>query len=323
MASANRGKLSTLGNIDEQYKDIISRCLDEPLRPNRTGNDTRGYCGEMMVHTFEGDDSNGYSFPLLTTKNVPLRAVAEELFWFLSGKTDSKILEEKKVNIWKGNTSEEFLASRMLSYREGDAGPIYGFQWRHRGAAYIGADADYTGKGIDQISELLKSLSEDPYSRRHVVDAWNPEQTAIMSLPPCHYTFQIVVEPPAALPILTTSEPTPVSAQSNRKRASLRFTMRSTDVGLGLPFNIASYALLLVMICRHMNFIPHKLIAQLTDVHVYAKHIDEGIKTLVDRSSLPLPIIKIPKKNLLKYSWEDIELVGYKPHEPLRLTMVV
>ena len=163
-------------------------------------------------------------FPLLTTKRVFWRGVAEELLWFISGKTDAKTLQDKDIHIWDGNGSRAYLDSIGLAQREeGDLGPVYGFQWRHFGAKYVDMHTDYTGQGVDQLAELIKAIKTKPYDRRLILSAWNPAALPEMALPPCHMFAQFFVAD---------------------GELSCQMYQRSCDMGLGVPFNIASYALL-------------------------------------------------------------------------------
>jgi thymidylate synthase len=163
-------------------------------------------------------------FPLLTTKRVFWRGVAEELLWFISGKTNARALQEKDIHIWDGNASRAYLDSVGLTEREeGDLGPVYGFQWRHFGARYVDMHTDYTGQGVDQLSELVQTIRTRPYDRRLILSAWNPAALREMALPPCHMFAQFYVA---------------------NGELSCQMYQRSCDMGLGVPFNIASYALL-------------------------------------------------------------------------------
>jgi thymidylate synthase len=185
--------------------------------------------------------------PLLTTKRVFLRAVVAELLWFVSGCTSSKPLSEQGVRIWDGNGSREYLDSVGLSHREeGDLGPVYGFQWRHFGAEYVDAKADYTGQGVDQLAEVIDKLKNKPYDRRIILSAWNPADLKKMALPPCHMFAQFYVSFPRG----TDGQPS--------KRGVLHSILyqRSCDMGLGVPFNIASYALLTHMLAHVCDLTP-------------------------------------------------------------------
>lgn len=212
-------------NQEQQYLELIREIIETGVeKSDRTGVGTRSLFGKMM--RFDISET----FPLLTTKRVFWKGVVEELLWFLRGSTYGKELSDKGVHIWDGNGSREFLDKLGFKERkEGDLGPVYGFQWRHFGAKYVNCDTDYTGQGVDQIEDLIKRIKNDPNSRRHIVNAWNVADINKMALPPCHVLFQFYV---------------------SQGKLSCMLYQRSCDVGLGIPFNIASYALLTVMIAR-------------------------------------------------------------------------
>lgn len=212
-------------NEEQQYLDLIEKIIREGVRKDdRTGVGTLSTFGNMMRYDLSK------SFPLLTTKRVAWKAVVEELLWFLRGHTDGKILSDKGVKIWDGNGSREFLDKMgFKDRREGDLGPVYGFQWRHFGAQYKTCDSDYAGQGVDQISEVISQIQSNPDSRRLLVNAWNVKDLPSMALPPCHVLFQFY---------------------TSGNSLSCLLYQRSCDIGLGIPFNIASYALLTHMIAK-------------------------------------------------------------------------
>lgn len=214
-------------------------------------------------------------FPLLTTKRVFWRGVAEELLWFIRGSTDAKQLQEKNVRIWDGNSTREFLDASGFSDRQvGDLGPVYGFQWRHFGAEYGTCNDDYTGKGIDQLKEIIERIKVNPNDRRIIMTAWNPMQIPQMALPPCHCLAQFYV--------------------ANGELSCLLY-QRSADMGLGVPFNIASYALLTYMIAHVTNLKPGDFIHTLGDTHVYLNHV-EPLKEQLERKPRPFPQLKIKRE---------------------------
>lgn len=218
-------KVFTKANQEQQYLDLIREIIETGNeKRDRTGVGTRSLFGRTMRFDIS------QTFPLLTTKKVFWKGVVEELLWFLRGSTYGKELSNKGVHIWDGNGSREFLDKLGFKDRvEGDLGPVYGFQWRHFGAKYTTWDANYSGQGVDQIQDVIRRLKNDPDSRRHIVNAWNVADLSKMALPPCHVLFQFYV---------------------NDGKLSCMLYQRSCDVGLGIPFNIASYALLTVMIAR-------------------------------------------------------------------------
>lgn len=182
------------------------------------------------------------------------RGVCEELLWFVSGSTNANLLAAKDIHIWDGNGSREFLDSRGLSHHEeGDLGPVYGFQWRHFGAVYEGMNADYTGKGIDQLKRCIQSIVSNPEDRRIILTAWNPSDVDKMALPPCHMFCQFYVA---------------------NNELSCQMYQRSADMGLGVPFNIASYALLTRMVAQVCGLKCGDFVHTIGDAHVYLNHID-------------------------------------------------
>ena len=252
-----------------QYLDLCMEIL-------HNGNTRIGRNGEVksifgVSHTW--DLRKG--FPLLTTKKMFTRGILEELFFFLRGQTDSKILEEKKVNIWKGNTNREFLDSRGLqNYEEGDLGPMYGYQWFHLGADYKGCSTDYEGEGFNQMKQLLQLICEDPTSRRMLLTTYNPLDTPKSVLYPCHgLTVQFYV---------------------NDGELSCQMYQRSADVALGYPFNITSYAFLTHIIAKVCGLKAGLLKIVLGDAHIYQCHY-EGVREQLKRSTYPFPQLEITK----------------------------
>lgn len=287
------------------YLALLSQIKSCAPRDNRTAVRTVG----NFFNALTFDVSNG-KLPLITTKYVSFDNVLKELLWFISGYTDSKKLETLNVNIWKENTSKEFLAKRSLSYREGDAGPIYGFQWRHWGASYQGCDMEYNGQGVDQIKNVIKQIIDDPYSRRHVVCAWNVSDIDKMALPPCHLLFQFYVEEEHGKPAFL----------------SCSVTMRSSDVFLGLPYNIASYSILLHMIAHLTNLKAKKIHFALGDTHVYVTHLKQAEEQL-KRTPYPFPNIKFVEpykiRSIEDFTLENVKCEDYIHHEKINAKMVV
>jgi thymidylate synthase len=244
------------------------------------------------------------SFPLLTTKKVYWKGVVEELLWFIKGDTNSKHLEEKKVNIWKGNSSREFLDSMSLNdYDEGECGPIYGYQWRHFNAPYEGCNADYTGKGVDQLKNCIDLIMNDPTSRRIFMSAWNPEQLDQMCLPPCHVSYQFYV--------------------SNNDELSCILYQRYGDMFLGVPFNIASVSLLVYIIAHITNKKPSKISLVIGDAHIYEDHIEQ-VKIQLNRVPYKFPKLKIKEnKDINEYTYDDFEVIDYENHPTIFAKMIV
>jgi len=296
---------------EEAYRNLIKKILKNGKeRDDRTRTGTLSLFGEYL--TF---DVSKY-FPLLTLKKVYWKGVVEELLFFISGETDTKILENKGINIWKGNTSREFLDTHNLShYKEGEMGAGYGYQWRHFGKDYISLSQKEQnfisssngnpdlGSGIDQLKEAIELIKNDPYSRRIMVSAWNPSDLSKMALPPCHYCFQFYVDD---------------------ENLSLLVNMRSCDVFLGLPFNIASYGLLLYIIAHITNKKPKNLNFMLGDTHIYKNHIEQSIEIL-KRNVKKAPTLKINSedKNIDNFKFEDFVLENYNPHSIIKAEMAV
>jgi dihydrofolate reductase/thymidylate synthase len=283
-----------------QYLDLIRDIIDNGVeRADRTGTGTLSRFGAQIRFSLEDD-----IFPLLTTKKVFWRGVAEELLWFIHGDTNAKHLSEKGVRIWDANGSREFLDSRGLKHREEmDLGPVYGFQWRHFGAEYKDMHSDYTGKGVDQLQECIDKIKTNPTDRRIILTAWNPEALPDMALPPCHMFCQFYVA---------------------KGKLSCLMYQRSCDMGLGVPFNIASYALLTRLIAHVCDLKPGEFIHTLGDAHVYLNHV-EPLKQQLERVPRPFPKLKIraDKKEVDSFTFDDFELIGYDPYPTIKMDMAV
>lgn len=253
------------------------------------------------------------AFPLLTTKKVFFRGIVEELLWFLRGSTDANELKNKNVNIWNGNSSREYLDSIGLNnYREGELGPVYGWQWRKFGKKYGDQDTDEGHMGSDQLKTILTELLKDNNSRRAVLSAWNPQDLDKMALPPCHILY--------------------IFNKTNDGLSCL-LTMRSSDLFLGLPFNIASCALLTIIIAHILHIKASKISISICDAHIYMEHIEQ-VKTQIklDIYDSPNVIIKKPAPPIESsieekiewiegLSYSDFELVNYKSHNTLSAIM--
>jgi len=242
-------------------------------------------------------------FPLLTTKRVYVHGVLHELLWFINGDTNSKNLEKHNVNIWKENSSREFLdRCGLKDYDEGDCGPIYGFQWRHFNATYLGCDEDYSGVGIDQLQNCINLIKKDPYSRRIFMSAWNPIQLGEMCLPPCHVSYQFYV---------------------SDGLLSCMLYQRSGDMFLGIPFNIASVSFLVYIIANMTGLKPGYVNLVIGDAHIYSDHI-EAVKTQLEREPYEPPklIVKNRYDNIDYYKTSDFEIVDYKFHPTIKAKMI-
>jgi thymidylate synthase len=293
---------------EEQYIDLLQKIMIRGHKRKTRNAVTYSIFGTSL--TFDLSDG----FPLLTTKKVFMRAIFEELKFFLLGQTDSKILEAKGVNIWKPNTDREFLDSVGLShYKVGDMGAMYGFQLLHFNAPYKGCDANYNGQGINQLKYAYDLIKNDPASRRIIMTTYNPAQVMEGVLFPCHgICIQFYVE--------------------DDNRLSCSMTQRSVDTFLGLAFNISSYALLIYVYCTLLNndstytgpkFKPGRLIMFLNDVHLYEQHIEQA-KLQASRTPYQFPTLAIkgtPAK-IENINWEDIEMKNYISHPTIKGEMV-
>ncbi len=291
--------------VMKNYHALIQQILDTGERKeNRTGVDTIAIAGAM----FEHDMSKG--FPLLTTKSVPFRLIASELEFFIKGLTDKQWLQERNNHIWDewaypkkapyGNDEE----SKQRMKAERDLGAIYGYQWRHFNEPYEGCDKNYEGKGIDQLAKIVETLKKNPNDRRMIVSAWNPCMLGEMGLPPCHYAFQVTV----------------INGKLN-----LLWNQRSVDTVLGLPFNIASYALLLHLLAKESGLQEGKLVGFLADTHIYVNHL-EGIKTQLERdpSTYPLPTITTPHfTSIFDWKAEDSIIENYQSFPKISFPIAV
>jgi dihydrofolate reductase / thymidylate synthase len=287
---------------EQQYLDLIRHVLCHgQSRPDRTGTGVLSSFG----HRMEFDLRN--HFPLLTTKPVFFRGVVEELLWFLRGQTNANLLQNKNVHIWDGNGTREYLDSIGLTSREiNDLGPIYGFQWRHFGAVYRSCSDDYTGYGVDQIQNIIKQIKNNPTDRRIILNSWNVTDLPQMALPPCHVLAQFYVE--------------------SGNYLSCQMYQRSCDLGLGIPFNIASYALLTCILADVCNLTPGRFIHLLGDTHIYNSHIPH-LQEQIQRTPNSFPQLKIKHQhepdNWDQWSFEDFILENYHPQSKISMPMAV
>ena len=301
-----------MNSLDKQYLDLLDDILTSGTsKEDRTGTGTWSVFGRQIRH----DMREG--FPLLTTKKMAWKTMTKELLWFLSGDTNIKWLVENNCNIWNGDAYKAYLNKSAVKHQwerggdvadmemflnvvqseaEGDfgeLGPVYGKQWR-----------DWNGN--DQIKNLIKGLKENPDGRRHMVSAWNVSDLDQMVLPPCHYGFQCYVR--------------------DGKYLSLMWNQRSVDTFLGLPFNIASYGMLLLMLAKECNLIPDQLIGNLGDVHLYKNHVEQAIEQ-TKREPYPLPDMKLTsnhnfraamKGNMDEIYMDDFILLGYQSYPSIK-----
>eukprot|EP01011_Urceolus_sp_BLP5_P001052 TRINITY_DN1969_c0_g1_i1.p1 TRINITY_DN1969_c0_g1~~TRINITY_DN1969_c0_g1_i1.p1 ORF type:complete len:298 (+),score=81.91 TRINITY_DN1969_c0_g1_i1:89-982(+) len=285
---------------EKQYLELIGRIISHGAQKgDRTGVGTRSIFGAQMRFGLRDG-----VLPLLTTKRVFWRGVAEELLWFIKGDTNANHLREKNVHIWDQNGSRQFLDSLGFHHREEwDLGPVYGFQWRHFGAPYKTCHTDYTGQGVDQLQQVIHTLRTNPDDRRILLTAWNPCDIREMALPPCHCLAQFYVAD---------------------GELSCQLYQRSCDMGLGVPFNIASYALLTILLAKVCNLKPGEFIHTLGDAHVYNNHI-EPLKEQLKRSPRPFPTLRVNREtdNIEDFVFEDFELLDYNPYPTIKMEMAV
>jgi thymidylate synthase len=261
----------------------------------------------------------------LTTKRVFLRAVIAELLWFVAGSTSSLPLSAQGVKIWDGNGSREFLDKLGLTEREeGDLGPVYGFQWRHFGADYVDAKTDYSGHGVDQLADVIWKIKNTPYDRRIILSAWNPADLKKMALPPCHMFAQFYVSFAGSVVASKTGARGENGGIKRKGSLDCVLYQRSCDIGLGVPFNIASYALLTHMIAHVCGLTPGRLIHNMGDAHVYLDHVD-ALKVQLEREPRDFPELDIKRVHDSMDGWEaaDFEVKGYEPHKAIAMKMSV
>ena len=293
-------------NYEEQkYLDLIDKIIKNGDIRQTRNSITKSIFGERL----EFDISN--SIPFITTKKLAWKTVIKELLWFLSGSTDNSKLTEQNVTIWNGNATREFMDNNGFTTREiNDLGPIYGHQWRHFNAEYIDNHTDYTNKGIDQINNVLYLLKNDPMSRRILFSAWNPSQIKQMNLPPCHIMAQFYVS---------------INKETNEQELSCQMYQRSSDVGLGLPFNIASYAVLTYIFAKLTNMKPNKIIIVIGDAHIYQDHELKLVEQLNRKPyKFPQLIINPEKdyKSINDFTIDDFILENYTYYDIIKMPMI-
>ena len=293
-------------NVEEkQYLGLISKIIKNgELQHGRNGN-VYSSIGETMRFSLKDN-----TIPLLTTKKVAWKTCLKELLWFIKGDTNNINLKKQNVKIWNGNASREYLDSRNLQYlKEDDLGPVYGHQWRFWNAPYSkekGCLESYKGKGIDQLQNIIDTLKdpEERYSRRIIMSAWNPEQLNEMALPPCHVLSQFKV--------------------TNQNELSCILYQRSGDVGLGIPFNIASYSFLTHLLAKHCNLKAKEFIHFIGDAHIYDDHC-KVLEKQINREPYQFPKISIDNvyDDIESYSVSDFMVENYKYYEALKMDMRV
>ena len=289
---------------ENQYLNLIEDILSEGSTEEGRNGTTLTVIGAAMHFSL-----NDRHVPFLTTKRLAWKTCLKELLWFIRGDTDNALLQAQNVHIWDGNASRDFLDSRGLVHRaEGDLGPIYGFQWRNFGGDYEyeggSNEGDSLRKGVDQLQSVIDAL-KDPErrtSRRLIISAWNPCQLNEMALPPCHVLMQFHV--------------------TGGTRLSCSLYQRSGDVGLGVPFNIASYSMLTHLLAHHCGLDAHEFVYHLGNAHIYDDHV-EALKEQLQREphEFPQVAIRALHENIDDYQVGDFEVQGYQCHETIPMTM--
>jgi len=289
-------------HCERQYLDLIKNIIKYGTIEKTRNGATRTLLGQSMRF-----DLTNNTMPILTTKKMAWKTCLRELLWFVNGKTSNNILKEQNVKIWNDNASRDFLNSRNLFHlNEGDLGPVYGHQWRHFNAKYINCDADYTGQGVDQLQNVIDMLKDpkERKSRRIIMSAWNPLQLDEMALPPCHILCQFHV--------------------IGKDELSCSLYQRSGDVGLGIPFNIASYSFLTHLLAVHCQLKPKEFIHHIGNAHIYEDHVRPLLKQMKKKPKpFPQLFVEPRRDDINSYSFNDFVLENYESHPNIKMDMVV
>lgn len=311
-------KLTNLENTNELgYLNLMKKIMNKGTkRQDRTGTGTTSLFAETLKFELKcvnnSNSSNNkligngsfYQIPVLTTKKVPWKMIIKELLFFLKGYTDTKLLEAENVNIWKGNTSQEFLRKRNLPYNEGDMGPMYGFNWRHFGAEYKGNNS--FKKGFDQLKYVEETIKTDPFSRRILMTTFDPSSAELGCLFPCHGLI--------------------TQFYKSENFLDMSVYNRSQDFFLGLPYNLTSYALLLCIIAKRANLIPRNMTFNMGDSHIYNNHIEQCKQQLKNNIKC-MPLLKIDdsikEKDFSEFKITDFDLIGYFPGPVIKGDMAI
>ena len=288
------------------YLNLIRQIIKSGKKQVGRNGTTYTSIGETLRFSLEDN-----KIPLMTTKKLAWRVCLKELLWFMNGDTNNKLLKEQNVKIWNGNGTREFLNSRGLNYlNEDDLGPVYGHQWRFWNAPYsktLGCNKEYKGSGIDQLQNIIneknKSKETGESSRRMIMSAWNPEQLDEMALPPCHVLSQYHLVD---------------------NKLSCTLYQRSGDVGLGIPFNIASYSFLTHLLAKHCDLETGEFIHFIGDAHIYDDHI-EPLKIQLENEPYEFPELEIieNREHIDDYKFEDFKVTNYKFHKAIKMDMRV
>jgi len=287
-------------HCDIQYAKLVHRVVTKGEYKDTRNGETLSKFAVHMHFDLKND-----TVPVITTKKLAWKTCFKELLWFISGNTDNSVLQKQNVKIWNQNAAKEFLRSRQLNYEnDGDLGPIYGHQWRHFNAPYIDCKTDYSNKGIDQLQNIINALRcEDKYSRRLVMSAWNPCQLDEMALPPCHIISQFSV--------------------NSRDELSCILYQRSGDIGLGVPFNMASYGFLTCLLARHTGLKPGGFSHFIGDAHIYKDHIPYLMEQIeLEPYISPQLHINNIKESIDEYDINDFDLLNYNYHPSIKMAMI-
>ena len=288
-----------------QYLSLIKKIIKNGVQERGRNGTTYTQIGGMMRFSLEDN-----KIPIMTTKKLAWRVCLKELLWFMNGDTDNELLQQQNVKIWNDNATREFLDSRGLYHlRENDLGPVYGHQWRFWNAPYsrqLGCLEDYRGKGIDQLQNIIDDINESKItgetSRRMIMTAWNPEQIEEMALPPCHVLSQFHI--------------------TEGNKLSCTLYQRSADMGLGVPFNIASYSFLTHILAKHCDLEAKEFIHFIGNAHIYDDHIDVLEEQLSNEPyEPPYLIISEKKEKIEDYKFDDFTIENYNYHRPIKMRM--
>ena len=288
-----------------QYLSLIKKIIKNGVQEIGRNGTTYTRIGGMMRFSLEDN-----KMPLMTTKKLAWRVCLKELLWFMNGDTSNELLQQQNVKIWNDNATRKFLDSRGLYHlRENDLGPVYGHQWRFWNAPYsreLGCFKDYRGKGIDQLQNIIDDINKTKKtgetSRRMIMTAWNPEQIDEMALPPCHVLSQFHI--------------------TEGNKLSCTLYQRSADMGLGVPFNIASYSFLTHILAKHCDLEAKEFIHFIGNAHIYDDHIDVLEEQLSNEPYEPPDLIISEKKEKIEhYKFEDFTIENYNYHKPIKMRM--
>ena len=297
--------ISALRSQEYQYLSLLKNIIKNGVKEQGRNGITYTQIGGMMRFSLKDN-----KIPLITTKKLAWRVCLKELLWFIRGDTNNDLLQKQNVNIWNANATRDFLDSRGLYHlRENDLGPVYGHQWRFWNAPYsreYGCFEDYRGKGIDQLQNIIDDINESKItgeiSRRMIMTAWNPEQIDEMALPPCHVLSQFHI--------------------TEGNKLSCTLYQRSADIGLGVPFNIASYAFLTHILAKHCDLEAKEFIHFIGNAHIYDDHMDV-LEEQIENEPYEPPnlIISEKKKKIEDYKFDDFIIENYNYHKPIKMKM--